>query len=92
MMLEEPLPGGREEDCGTDDGPPRGRVVNTNVTTARSYDAVRQKVVQSASNYLGERLALEQENIVTVMRSLVGAGFAKDFVAAQKHRPWPVRR
>ena len=86
MMLNEPLPGGKEgEMCdrdATDDGSSRRRVVNSNVTSSRSFDAVRQEVVQSAINFLEERLSLEQQGIVSVMQALVDAESAKAFVAS----------
>ena len=85
MMLDEPLPGGREaEMCNrrTEEGPSGRRVINSNVTTARSFDAVRQEVVQSATNFLEERLALEQQDIVSAMQLLIGAETAKTFVAS----------
>ena len=86
MMLNEPLPGGKEGETRgrgtTDDGPSRRRVVNSYVTTARSFDAVRQEVVQSVINFLEERLSLEQQGIVSVMQALVGAESAKAFVAS----------
>ena len=84
IMSDEPLPGGKEAEMPNNgDGDlPRRRVITTNVTTARAFDAVRQEVVQGALNFLEERLALEQQELVSTMQSLVAAESEKTFITA----------
>ena len=84
MMTNGPLPGGEEEKLGpgSDETPaPRH---NTNVTSKRSVNAVRNEVVGGATNFLQDRLDVEQEAIVKTMVELLQAPTAKQLVSASR--------
>ena len=91
LIADGPLPGGEEEQSAGDaaagdsaEAGPSGRrqVVNANVPSSRSYSAVRDDTVQSVISFLGERLEIEQEQLVAVMLKLVKADSARDFIRA----------
>lgn len=91
LMADGPLPGGKEEqsaesavadDCSETGTSGHRQVVNANVPSSRSYSAVRNDTVQSVVNFLGERLDIEQEELVAIMLRLVKADSARDFIRA----------
>jgi len=87
LMQCSPYPGKREaalqtstaeSSCSTTE---RRHVTNQHVTTAnRSPEAIRVEIVQSAYNFLAERLQEEQNEAIAVMKKLLSAHCLADFV------------
>ena len=86
MMQDGLLPGGLEED--DEDEPDQDahatarRVINSNVSFNREFEAVRTEIVQSTINFLDERLDIEQERTVKTMEDVLAAQTAAEFVRA----------
>ena len=87
MMADMPYPGGREEKINpssTEGGNSSSRRVrNTNVTTmGRSTESIRTELIQSAKNYLEERLDDEQSFLLQSIINLTSSKTAAEFIAA----------
>ena len=87
MMADMPYPGGGEEKINpssTEGGNSSSRRVrNTNVTAmGRSTESIRTELIQSAKNYLEERLDNEQSLLLQSIINLTSSRTAAEFIAA----------
>lgn len=93
LMLEGPFPGGREESFKTNNvasnsddelirSTTKRKIVNSLVTSRRAFPAIRQEIIQSAKEFLDERLNEEQNSQIASMIGVANARNAKEMIGA----------
>jgi hypothetical protein len=88
LMCSEKYPGGFEErysgEINVKDDNETQRCHNANVTSRRSFSAIRQEVVCSARNFLSKRLSVEQDKYVKEIVSFMNAQNSSDMINSVK--------
>jgi hypothetical protein len=83
LMMETPFPGGMEEQCenaDTADDTSKRRVANKYVTFQRSYAAVRTEIVQTMMNFYGDKMNIEQEDLINKITKLLNSSSINNMI------------
>ena len=89
VMKDIPVPGGKEEQYLEEEDDDQGRAVRRTKTahqfvTSRNRDssAIRNEILQSAINFLGQRMNTENDGTIKSLMSILDATSSKDLIVA----------
>ena len=91
VMKDIPVPGGKEEQYLEEEDDDQGRAVRRTKTahqfvTSRNRDssAIRNEILQSAINFLGQRMNTENDGTIKSLMSILDATSSKDLIVASR--------
>ena len=91
IMKEMPVPGGKEErylqslELSGEENESIRQTSNQFVTSMRrSNDAVRAEIVQSAINFLSERMNIEEDGTINNLKKVLESKSAKEFIVSSR--------